>query len=59
MVAPPEIVRSRKSGGEESPSSAGQGGPQHGLSRNLDNTGLRDKESATEKIPPAPLIAGS
>jgi len=27
MVAPPEIVRSRKSEGEESPSSTGQGGP--------------------------------
>jgi len=27
MVAPPESLQRRKSGGEESPSSAGQGGP--------------------------------
>jgi len=27
MVAPPDIARSGRSGGEESPSSTGQGGP--------------------------------
>jgi len=27
MVAPPDITQCGKSGGEESPSSAGQGGP--------------------------------